>query len=160
MGLGDKAGAHSVTERPIVGNGGQETAALRPTDSAESNERQLLLRTVPKEGGRGGGVDSLAGQISCLSIIADVAECAETKGTNDVKAGLIRTAGIWTALGREGSECVHSGMFCHAIRTRFSLCLFVKVVTSCLCFLVPRWKLDRCRPGSRPLRWGRGGRAQ
>lgn len=51
MELGDKAGAHGVTERPIVGNGGQETAALRPTDSAESNERQLLLRTVPKEKG-------------------------------------------------------------------------------------------------------------
>lgn len=54
MELGDKAAAHGVTERPIVGNGGQETAALRPTDSAESNERRLLLRTVPKEKGCGG----------------------------------------------------------------------------------------------------------
>lgn len=61
MELGDKAGAHSVTGRPIVGNGGQEMAALRPTDSAESNERQLLLRTVPKE--KGGGT-ALRGKLA------------------------------------------------------------------------------------------------
>lgn len=60
---GDKAGARSVTGRPIVGNEGQETAALRPTDSAESNERQLLLRTVPKEK-RGGGITAFWGKLA------------------------------------------------------------------------------------------------
>lgn len=84
---------------------------------------------------------SLAGQISCLSIIADVAECVETKGTNDAMAGLIRGAGIWAALGRDGSECARPGMFCHTIRTRFPFCLYVKIVTSCLlcCTELENW---------------------
>lgn len=59
MDQGDKAGAHSMTGRPGQGNGGQETAALRPKDSAESNEGQLSPRILPKlperGWGRGGG---------------------------------------------------------------------------------------------------------
>lgn len=48
MDQGDKAGAYSMTGRAELGNGGQETAALRPKDSAESNEGQLSLRILPK----------------------------------------------------------------------------------------------------------------
>lgn len=51
---GDKAGAHSMTGRLGLGNGGQETTALRPKDSAESNEGQLSLRRLPKLPERGG----------------------------------------------------------------------------------------------------------
>lgn len=56
----DKAGAYSMTGGAGLGNGGQETAALRPKDSAESNEGQLSVRTLPKlpqrerKGGRRG----------------------------------------------------------------------------------------------------------
>lgn len=37
-----------MTGRLGLGNGGQETTALRPKDSAESNEGQLSLRILPK----------------------------------------------------------------------------------------------------------------
>lgn len=59
---GDKAGAHSTTGRAGLGNGGQETAALRPKYSAESNEGQLSPRIpqkLPERRGesRGGEVE-------------------------------------------------------------------------------------------------------
>lgn len=80
---GDKAGAHSMTGRPGLGNGGQETAALRPRDSAESNEGQLSPRIQPKPpwGGGGGGLwnNNLGGQISCLTIVADIGECGNRR---------------------------------------------------------------------------------
>jgi len=46
---GDKAGACSMTGRAGLGNGGQETAALRPKNSAESNEGQLTPRKLPEQ---------------------------------------------------------------------------------------------------------------
>lgn len=85
MDQGDKAGAHSMTGRPGQGNGGQETAALRPKDSAESNEGQLSPRILPKlpERGWGRGVErwnnNLGGEISCLAIVADVLECGNKR---------------------------------------------------------------------------------
>lgn len=68
---GDKAGSHCMTGRPGLGNGGQDTAALRPRDSAESNEGHLSLRILPKavEGGgvRWGEVTALKGKSPCSS---------------------------------------------------------------------------------------------
>lgn len=90
MDQGDKAGAHSMTGREGPGNGGQDTAALRPKDSAESNEGQLSPRILPKLPERAGKEEeerwnnNLGGQISCLAIVADIGECGN-KGTNDVE---------------------------------------------------------------------------
>lgn len=60
----DKAGAHNVTERQGPGKGGQETAAIRPKDSAESNEGRLSLRILPRPPENKGETNSLGGQIS------------------------------------------------------------------------------------------------
>ncbi len=82
---GDKAGAHSMTGRPGLGNGGQETAALRPKDSAESNEGQLsprILPELPERGGKGEEErwnNNLGGQISCLDVVADIVECGNKR---------------------------------------------------------------------------------
>lgn len=69
----DKAGAYSMTGGAGQGNGGQETAALRPKDSAESNEGQLsprILLKLPQRGGRGrrrrGGITTLEGKLAAL----------------------------------------------------------------------------------------------
>lgn len=52
----DKVGACCMTGRAGYENEGQETAALRPKDSAESNERQLsprIQRELPERGRKG-----------------------------------------------------------------------------------------------------------
>lgn len=102
---GDKAGAHSVTGRLGLGNGGQETAALSSKDSAESNEGQLSSRILSKLPGRGRGrrSNNLTGQISCLTRVADVLGC-ENKGPKwqgtKMKGALISGAGIWPLSGQ------------------------------------------------------------
>lgn len=75
----DKAGAHSMTGSETVERR-TETAALRPKDSAESNEGQLKLRILLKLTERRGKQEkerwnnNLGGQISCLTIVADMVE--------------------------------------------------------------------------------------
>lgn len=62
----DKTGAQNVTERHGPGTGGQETTAVRPKDSAESNEGQLSLRMLPRPPENKGErlTNNLGGQIS------------------------------------------------------------------------------------------------
>lgn len=102
---GDKAGAHSMTGRLGLGNGGQETAALSSKDSAESNEGQLsswILSKLP-ERGRGRWTNNLGGQISCLTRVADVVEC-ENKGSKwqgtDMTGALISGTWMWPLSGQ------------------------------------------------------------
>lgn len=79
---GDKAGAYSMTGRAELGNGGQETAALRPKASAERVMRASSHRGHCPNCHReeGGGVDNnLGGQISCLAIVAELSSLCTNK---------------------------------------------------------------------------------
>lgn len=59
-----------MTGRRGLGNGGQETAALRPKDSAESNEGHLLPQIPPETAGDSaeeserGGITTLEGKLA------------------------------------------------------------------------------------------------
>lgn len=74
-----------MTGRVGLGNGGQDSATLRPKDSAESNEGQLLPRILPKLPERAGnGEDerwnnNLGGKISCRAVVADIVECGNKR---------------------------------------------------------------------------------
>lgn len=98
----DKDGAHSMT-RSETREWRTETAALRPKDSAESNEGQLKLRILPKLTERRRKQEkerrnnNLGEQISCHTIVADTVEFGKKRhiwqGTN-FKVALIAGAEI------------------------------------------------------------------